>query len=576
MRARSLVAALAIALGRVVVPAPVLAAPPAAPAASPADLAAAKKLFATGLKLYNEGSFREALSAFDKANAIAPRVSLQRNIAQCHRDLKDFAGAYDAYGVLLARYGASMSAADKRSVQHAIDELATLTGTIRVAVAEPGATVSLDDHDAGTTPLAGPLRANLGTHVVTVAKAGFETIRKEMKLSGSDEATVAGPLEPEVSTGHLVVNAPPDAKVEVFVDGTDVGPAPWEGDVKPGVHVVEARGADRLAPPKQVDVVRRERVEMALELASATGRVQIDTHTADAAIAIDGAPVGKGVWEGTLPAGEHEVTIEAAGFRPYKRPFFVHAGETFAEDARLESETSANAAPTYEGLYSGLEFFGFATPTGPSNGIAKQCPSAPCQSSSPLGAGLGVRFGYAFGWVAVEAMVLGSYDYSTASVTYASGGSTDVARTETYAFHRFGGGGAIGARFSTKHPHLRLTGALLGGFETMGNIYKQDASTPAGVTAANAGQAEQTSPTTTYTAPMLMADAGVLVGWANGAKLHVSLVTMLQFVGGAVMAPAVTTPTSLGATGTFTTPSLQVAQGTQVFIGPMIGFDFGL
>jgi hypothetical protein len=576
MRARSLAAALAIALGRAVVPAPVLAAPPAAPGASPADLAAAKKLFATGLKLYNEGSFREALSAFDKANAIAPRVSLQRNIAQCHRDLKDFASAYDAYGVLLAKYGASMSAADKRSVQHAIDELATLTGTIRIAIAEPGAAVALDDHDAGTTPLAGPLRANLGTHVVTIAKAGFETIRKEVKLSGSDEATVAGPLQTELTTGHLVVNAPSDAKVEVFVDGADVGPAPWEGDVKPGVHVVEARGADRVAPPKQVDVVRRERVEVALDLASATGRVQIDSHTADAVIAIDGTPVGKGVWEGTLPGGEHEVTIEAAGFRPYKRPFFVHAGETFSEDARLESETGGNATPTYEGLYSGLEFFGFATPSGASNAFAKSCPANPCQSSSPLGAGLGVRFGYAFGWVAVEGMALGSYDYSTASDTYPNGGATNVARTENYAFHRFGGGGAVGARFSTKHPHLRLTGALLGGFETMANIYKQDVSLPAGVTApaGDGSSAEQTSSTKTYTAPLLMADAGVLVGWANGAKLHVSLVTMFQFVGGPVMADGLGA-TNLGA-GKFTTPSLQLAQGTQVFVGPMIGFDFGL
>ena len=53
---------------------------PGGPGSEPRQSAAAKKLFATGLKLYNEGSFREALSAFAKANAIAPRVSLQRNI----------------------------------------------------------------------------------------------------------------------------------------------------------------------------------------------------------------------------------------------------------------------------------------------------------------------------------------------------------------------------------------------------------------------------------------------------------------------------------------------------------------
>jgi hypothetical protein len=572
MRARSLVAAFAIAL-LVAAPASARASPPA-PAVSAADLQAARKLFVTGLKLYNEGSFLEALSAFTRAYAIAPRASLQRNIAQCHRDLKNFGAAYDAYQTLLAQYGASMSAADRRSVQHAIDELSTLTGTIRVAIAEAGASVTLDDHDVGTTPLRGPLRANLGAHVVTVSKAGFETLRKEVKLTGGDEATVGGPLQPEVTTGHLVVNAPPDVQVEVIIDGADVGVAPWEGDLKPGEHVVEARGVDRFAPPKQVDVVRHERAELTLELASATGRVQIDTHTPDAVITIDQAPTGKGVWEGTLPAGEHRLSIHAAGYRPYERPFFVHRGETFAEDVRLESEWAGSPPLTYEGLYSGLEFFGLATPTGASNGIAAACPSPPCQWSSPLGAGLGVRFGYAFGWLAIEGMALGSYDYSTASVTYpaeAGGEHSGVARTESYAFHRFGGGAALGARFATKHPHLRLTGAVLAGFETMGNIYKQDASAASG-----GGFAEATSSTTTYSAPLLMFDAGVLVGWANGAKLHVALVTMLQFVGNPVMAPALGVADLGSSQSQFRTPALQVAQGTQAFVGPVIGFDFGL
>ena len=399
---------------------PALGAPPPPPGPSAADLASAKKLFQTGLKLYNEGSYREALASFRKAYDIAPRASLQRNIAQCHRDLKDFASAYDAYKLLLAKYGSTMTVPDRRSIERAIDELAMLTGSIRVTVTEPGATVSVDDHEAGTTPLTGPLRANLGPHVVTVTKAGLEPIRRDVKLAGGDEVTIAGEMQPEVTTGHLVVNAPPDARVEVFVDGADVGPAPGEGDVKPGVHSVESRGDGRFSAPREIDVPRRERVEMALELTTSGGKVQIDTLTAEATITVDGRPLGKGVWEGTLPAGEHEVRIEAAGFLPYRRAFIVHAGETFVEDARLES-ASGSGTPTYEGLYSGLEFFGFATPSGASNQIAKSCPRAPCQSSSPLGAGLGVRVGYAWGWIAAEGLAFGSYDHSTASDTAGTG-----------------------------------------------------------------------------------------------------------------------------------------------------------
>ena len=95
--------------------------------------------------------------------------------------------------------------------------------------------------------------------------------------------------------------------------------------------------------------------------------------------------------------------------------------------------------------------------------------------------------------------------------------------------------------------------------------------------------AQNTSSATTYTAPLLMFDAGVLVGWPNGAKVHIALLSMLQFIGSPVMA------SPLGATGlgdapngktaapaSYSTPALTVASGTQVFIGPVIGFDLGL
>jgi hypothetical protein len=555
MRARSIATtvAIALALGGAATPAHA-AGPPSA-----ADVASAKQLFAQGLKLYNEGSYREALAAFLHANELAPRASIQRNIAQCHRDLKDFASAYDAYQLLLSKYGATMNATDRRSIQRAIDELATLTGSVRVTVTDPGAAVTVDGHDAGTTPLPATVRLSLGPHVVTVRKAGFETLTKEVKLSGGDEARVDGPLQPEVMTGHLVVNAPAGVKVEIFVDGIDVGAAPWEGDLKPGVHVVESKGDSGSSAPKPIEVVRRDRVEMLLDVVAKTGHVQVDTHTADAAISIDGTAVGKGVWEGPLPAGEHQVAIDASGYRAYRRAFLVHAGESFVEDAHLESEAGG---PRYDGIYSGVGLFGYATPSGASNFLGSA-------GSSPLGAGLAVRVGYAFGWIAVEGVGFGSYDYSSGNVTEGTNAATDVPRSDSYAFHRFGGGGAVGVRVASMNPHLRFTGSVLGGVAAMGNIYTQSASATE-----TSATAQKTSSETTYTAPVMMFDAGVLVGWPNGAKVHIAALAMLQFVGGPATAPPLG-QTSLG-TGTYTTSALTVASGTQVFIGPIIGFDLGL
>jgi hypothetical protein len=408
-----------------------------------------------------------------------------------------------------------------------------------------------------------------------VTKAGFEPIQREVKLSGGDEATVEGPMQPEVTTGHLVVNAPAQARVEVLVDGGEVGPAPWEGDVKPGIHVVEARGADRFSRPKQVDVGRRDRVEMVLELIARTGRVQIDTHTTDATIAVDGETVGRGVWEGSLPAGEHKMVIAAPGYHAYTRAFLVHEGETFVEDTHLVAQDGA-ATPRYEGIYAGLAVLGFATPTGASNGLALSCPAS-CQYSSPLGGGLAVRVGYSFGWIAVEGLALGSYDYATGSAHFNGGlpdpSPTAGARTESYAFHRFGGGGAIGVRVASKHPNVRLTASALGGVATMGNIYDRT-TTPDGATSADSND-QYSSPAVTYVAPLLVFDAGVLVGWANGAKMHASIASIVQLVGDSVFAPP-GPQHAFGTAGMLTTPQLTLAQGTQLFIGPMIGFDLGL
>jgi hypothetical protein len=347
--------------------------------------------------------------------------------------------------------------------------------------------------------------------------------------------------------------------------------------VKPGVHVVEAKGADRVSAPKQLDVERRARVETVLELTPTSGRVQVDTHTADAAIAIDGQPVGRGVWEGMLPAGEHQVTIEAAGFRTYKRAFLVHAGETFVEDARLVGEGPAGA-PHVEGIYSGLSFFGDVNVTGAGNTIDTSCPQKPCSTSTPLGAGLLMRIGYSFGWLGIEGMALGEYDHSSASLTYdgtlpASSPFAGVARSESYDFHRFGGGGVLGVRVMTKHPHTRLTAGVFGGAIERGNVYKrQDVAT------ANPSQTDTyTSETVTNTAPIFLFDAGVLVGWENGPKFRLAALMMIEPTGSGPVASAQTGSNSRTLdTLPLGTPALTLQSGTQVVIGPTLGFDFGL
>src|SRR5258708_7544960 len=306
-------------------PGVVRAAPPAAKpdAPPPAALAEAKKNFEVGLKLYKEGLVKEAFAAFVAADKIVPRASVERNIGQCQRDMKDFAGAYETYAALLEKFGPTLKPAESADVKRAVDELGLLTGTIEVKSSEADASVTLDEKPLGKTPLAKPVRVNIGPHTVGVTKSGFEPFSKPIDCRGSDQIVIDAALEKEITTGHLVGTGSGGTTegVKVHVDGKEMGPLPWEGDVEPGFHQVSGEGPKSAAAPVRVEITRRARSEVALQLQDQTGIVYVDPHNAEAEITLDGNVVGKGVWEGKVSAERHEVSITAPLYRPYRRVF---------------------------------------------------------------------------------------------------------------------------------------------------------------------------------------------------------------------------------------------------------------
>ncbi len=570
MSLRSASARLSRSFAVVVLASAVTAAAPAIAAPTAADLAAARQHFSAGLKLYAEKAYAAALAEFQQAYAQAPRASIQRNVAQCQRDLHDFAAAHEAYGELLDRWGATLRPQEIATTKTAMSELALFTGTIHVTVTEPGADVQIDGRAAGTTPLVKPIRVNLGRVRLVVSKAGFDPIEQDVDVKPGSDATVAGPLLIETKTGHVSVTVK-GGDAHVFIDGHDVGPAPYEGDVPPGTHAVEARGNGLFASDDHVEVARRATVAVPLELHAQMGKLQVDPHDAEAEIKVDGASVGRGVWEGELPIGRHELVIASRGFETQRLALMVNAGQTVVEDVHLLPAGSSRA---YTGLYANLDFFGVATTGGATNGIAESCPSGSCTAPSPVGAGLDVHVGHAWGWIAVEGLVFGMYDTSPAHVTYpedvATGPYAGVARTEDYRFHRFGGGGAIGGRVTSKHPTVRFTFGAAFGLEVKAGLYSRDATSVAAI-GGEKGTNTFTSSNPTYTSPILVFDAGVLLG--GSVKFHLGVLALVEFVGSPVMTAADASETlnnkPLG------TPPIQVASGTQFFLGPVIGLHFG-
>jgi hypothetical protein len=562
------------------------AAPPKPDAPPPAAVAEAKKNFEVGLKLYKEGLVKEALAAFVAADKVVARASIERNIGQCQRDLKDFAAAYGTYAALLDKFGPTLKPAESADVKRAIDELGLLTGTVEVKTAEADADVSIDDKPAGKTPLAKPVRVNIGTHTVAVKKTGFEPFTKQVDCRGSDQIVVDAALEKEVLTGHLAVTGVGGSSegVVVSVDGKEVGPLPWEGDLEPGQHQVSAQGPKSIAPPVRIEIARRARTEVALEMQDQMGILYVDPRNAEAEISLDGKVVGKGVWEGKVSADRHEVSIVAPLYRPYRRILMVHVGERIVESTPLQLEEGASLH-SYTGLYVGLDLFGRFGTAAPASEYAESCPvlKGSCDTGKPAGAGALLRIGYSLGWVGLEVVGLASFDHSSANAEYLSYLTPAMSphfgptRHEDIGIDRFGAGGALGVRATSKHSIIRFTGGTAFGVafrkfdaKVDANFYNLPNSTcfncPNNETRDwNNGAGK--------VAPMLMLDTSLLLGSTPGVKFQLGILAAFEFYGDAVMTDSQPPDNVQGIE--YGRPEFQVAKGTEVFIGPMLGLQFG-
>jgi hypothetical protein len=564
------------------------AAPPAPKpdAPPPAALAEAKRNFEVGLKLYKEGLVKEALAAFVAADKIAPRASIERNIGQCQRDLKDFAGAYETYSLMLERFGATLKPAESADVKRAVDELALLTSTIEVKTGEADASVAVDEKPVGKTPLAKPVRVNIGAHTVVVTKAGFENYSKTADCRGGDQIVLDAALEKEIATGHLVVTGVGGATegVVVNVDGKDTGPLPWEGDLEPGSHQVSGHGPKSAAAPRRVDITKRARAELALELEDQMGLLSVDPHNAEAEITLDGKVVGKGVWEGKVTADRHELSIAAAQYRVYRRVLMVHTGERVVENTPLVLEEGVNLH-SFKGLYVGMNVYGRFGTNAPASEFGESCPVEKgfCETGKPVGAGLLLRIGYSLGIVGLEGIAFASFDHSSIEADYQSYLTPAMSphygpvRHESYDLNRFGAGGAIGARVTSKHAIIRFsTGAAAGvAFRNIdAQVDAQFQNLPnTGCNNCPNSETRNWGSSAGKVIPVMMFDASLLLGSTPGTKFQIGTFALVEFYGDPLSSQA-QSPDNVGGLD-YGRPAVQLVKGTEVFVGPMLGLQFG-
>jgi hypothetical protein len=306
---------------------------------SPEQAKQAKKDLSDGNKLVKGKNFEEALPKLEAAYGVDAKAGTLKSIAQCQRETKRLAAAHTTYEKLRAVHSKQLSKKDKADIDKALAELKEQTGTVKIAVAQAGAALKLDQKDLPADQLGQPIRLDVGKHKLAAMMTGFEPFESDVEVAGGKEAAVEVRLQPEIKTGHVRVTEPTGKPVHVLVDGKDVGPTPWEGDLEPGQHTVALVGDKLASEVKTIDIVVKSTAELAIPAIAVAppptpkAKFAFTTTPPTAQLTINGQPMP--ALAGELEPGMYQFVISAPGYQPVTRQVTVTAAQPFTENIVL-------------------------------------------------------------------------------------------------------------------------------------------------------------------------------------------------------------------------------------------------
>lgn len=238
---------------------------PKSPTKSPPSKSASpdaeyKRHMQTGIKLFQESDYDAALAEFEIAYQLKPNSSPLINAALCHKNLRQYTKAVRELERALSAHSTSMSEADRKAVEAAIEELRGLLGYVRIEVEPTNATVLVDGEElpAGAARALVPLAP--GTRTISAKAPGHMPAEQTVKVtSGSRDQIVSLKLTPEL--GWLVVRTPKPG-TRIVVDGLPRGSSRFVGQAPAGRHTVEIVSAEGRRTIAVVDVVATRTTEV--------------------------------------------------------------------------------------------------------------------------------------------------------------------------------------------------------------------------------------------------------------------------------------------------------------------------
>ena len=219
-------------------------------------------------------------------------------------------------------------------------------GTISIAAGNEGASnaaVRIDGQPVGNVPYQGTVQP--GRHLVQVGREGYVTFTQWVEVSGGQILTLPVLLEADrPDTGSILV-AGDVTGAPVYLDGDPRGVTPTVIENVPvGERIVEIR-PDGMGPWREtVRVVAGERINLNPEIrgGASSGSLRVIANVPGARIRLDGMVIGEApAIADSVPAGEHILEAEAAGYSRLQQPITVEGGQQRVVSLRLEPDSNA-------------------------------------------------------------------------------------------------------------------------------------------------------------------------------------------------------------------------------------------
>lgn len=219
-------------------------------------------------------------------------------------------------------------------------EAPAATGLLRVTSPQPGATVYIDNEQAGEAPVVRYLPA--GNHTVRVAVDNFEPFVQRVEVVAGATLEVTAQLIPGTGTVEFLVT-PVGARL--ILNGKDASATPVRmRDLKEGDYAYRLEAPGREPATGKFSFRKGQNLFIVRRLPSTEGLVEVKSRPEGARVWLDGEDVGVTplALEG-IEKGQHTVRLEAPDYAVAFRAIDTSDGSKGVVDVRMPSEgTSLN------------------------------------------------------------------------------------------------------------------------------------------------------------------------------------------------------------------------------------------